>query len=128
MERTGWSEGVSTANGHSALLPLCALRVFVVPFGAWANLCATGSGKERPRARREAQPGVATGGEQGIDQPRAFSTSRISVRSFSSFVGSGGAAGAAGAGFFFIEFMPLITMKMQKAMMLKSMIVLMNDP
>jgi hypothetical protein len=59
-----------------------------------------------------------------------FNKSLISVRSFSSADGSGGAAGAAGAAssFFFSLFIPLITMKMAKAMMRKSTAVWMKLP
>lgn len=56
-----------------------------------------------------------------------FSKSRISVNSTSSLEGLGGSAGAASS-FFFMEFIALITMKMAKAMMMKSTIVWMKLP
>ena len=54
-----------------------------------------------------------------------FSKSRISVRSFSSAVGSGAGAGAAGSSVFFFDnlLIPFTRRKTQKAMMMKSNVV-----
>jgi hypothetical protein len=59
-----------------------------------------------------------------------FSKSRISAKSFSSLLGSGGAAGTAGASSFlrFEALIPLMTMKITKAIMTKSIKVCKNNP
>ena len=51
-----------------------------------------------------------------------FNKSLISVNNVSSFEGAGGAVGATSS-FFFILFIPLITINMANAMMIKSMVV-----
>ncbi len=59
-----------------------------------------------------------------IGQDFAFKRSRISISNFWSVVGPAGSA----SGFFQSLFMPFTTRKMQKATMMKSRIVLRNEP
>lgn len=61
-------------------------------------------------------------------QGRERRRSRISVSNRSSADGGGGSAAGSGAGLRFRELMPLTSMKMQKATMVKSIIVLINEP